>query len=60
MGVRSYFATSAPAGCGVASGSGVARVWPPGGSAVFSPYVDVTLTAPFDLTVWPRTPALAR
>jgi hypothetical protein len=50
MGCALVLATSAPAGCGVASGSGVARVWPPGGSAVFSPYVDVTLTAPFDLT----------
>jgi chitinase len=36
-------------GCGGASGSVSARVWPPGGSARFSPYVDVTLTPPFDL-----------
>ena len=39
----------APAGCGAAPSSGAARVWPPGGSRVFSPYVDVTLSAPFDL-----------
>jgi hypothetical protein len=36
-------------GCGGASGSAPARVWPPGGSARFSPYVDVTLSPPFDL-----------
>ena len=39
----------AQAGCGAASPSGESRVWPPGGSLTFSPYVDVTLTAPFDL-----------
>ncbi len=52
MGCALLLAASAPAGCGVASGSGsgVSRVWPPGGSVVFSPYVDVTLTSPFDLT----------
>ena len=42
-------AAVAMAGCGAGSGSGEARVWPPGGSTIFSPYVDVTLTAPFDL-----------
>ena len=42
-------AAVAMAGCGASSGSGVARVWPPGGSTIFSPYVDVTLTSPFDL-----------
>jgi chitinase len=36
-------------GCAGASGSAPARVWPPGGSARFSPYVDVTLSPPFDL-----------
>jgi hypothetical protein len=36
-------------GCGAASGSAPARVWPPGGSTRFSPYVDVTLSPPFDL-----------
>ena len=41
-------------GCGAAkshrgSGSGAPAVQPPGGSAVFSPYVDVTLSPPFDL-----------
>jgi hypothetical protein len=42
-------ACGAGSGSGSGSGSGEARVWPPGGSAVFSPYVDVTLAAPFDL-----------
>jgi hypothetical protein len=39
-------------GCGVAARSrapGSGGVQPPGGSAVFSPYVDVTLSPPFDL-----------
>lgn len=33
-------------GCG---GNAAARIWPPGGDPAFSPYVDVTLAAPFDL-----------
>jgi hypothetical protein len=36
------------AGC-ASSGAG-ASITPPGGSDVFSPYVDVTLTSPFDLS----------
>jgi chitinase len=36
-------------GCAGASGSAPARVRPPGGSPRFSPYVDVTLSPPFDL-----------
>jgi len=36
-------------GCAAASGSEGQRVQPPGGSPIFAPYVDVTLTAPFDL-----------
>jgi len=39
----------AVSGCAGASGSPPARVWPPGGSRRFSPYVDVTLSPPFDL-----------
>jgi hypothetical protein len=39
----------AVAGCAGASGSAPARVWPPGGSPRFSPYVDVTLSPPLDL-----------
>jgi hypothetical protein len=37
----------APAGCGAGAGAG--HVWPPGGSRIFSPYVDVGLAAPSDL-----------
>ncbi len=33
-------------GCG---GNPAARIWPPAGDPAFSPYVDVTLAAPFDL-----------
>ncbi len=40
---------AAGAGCGSSSGAGQPRVWPPGGSRAFSPYVDVSLAAPFDL-----------
>jgi hypothetical protein len=36
----------ASGGCGPSPG---ARVWRPGGDPAFSPYVDVTLAAPFDL-----------
>jgi len=36
------------AGCGSSSAS--APITPPGGSDAFSPYVDVTLTSPFDLS----------
>jgi hypothetical protein len=39
-------------GCGAARsqrGSGAVAIQPPGGSAGFSPYVDVTLSPPFDL-----------
>ena len=36
-------------GCAGASGSAPARAWLPGPSTRFSPYVDVTLSPPFDL-----------
>lgn len=36
-------------GCATASSSSGAAVRAPGGSATFAPYVDVTLSAPFDL-----------
>jgi hypothetical protein len=39
----------AVAGVGCAGRKAGARIWPPDGSRAFSPYVDVTLAAPFDL-----------
>jgi hypothetical protein len=42
-------ALGALSGCEAASRSSAEPVWPPGGSIAFSPYVDVTLAAPFDL-----------
>jgi hypothetical protein len=49
LGCTLALAASAMTACGASSGSSEARVWPPGGSAVYSPYVDVTLAAPSDL-----------
>ena len=49
IGCALALAAGAMAGCGANSSSGDTRVWPPGGSAVFTPYVDVTLAPPFDL-----------
>jgi hypothetical protein len=37
------------AGGGCGGGKAATRIWPPAGGRAFSPYVDVTLAAPFDL-----------